>query len=122
MLVYLKRLRAKRSDVDPVEFAKYIKEIQLGVTIFGGCCGTTPQHIRALTEALKDLKPVVRQIKKITAVSSATKTVVLGTGVTIIGERINPTGKKRLREALKNNDLEYILLEGVEQRKEEPKF
>ena len=49
--------------------------------------------------------------------SSATKTVVLGTGVTIIGERINPTGKKRLREALKNNDLEYILLEGVEQRK-----
>jgi len=105
-------------DVDPVEFAKYIKEMaQLGVTIFGGCCGTTPQHIRALTEALKDLKPVVRQIKKITAVSSATKTVVLGTGVTIIGERINPTGKKRLREALKNNDLEYILLEGVEQRK-----
>lgn len=105
-------------DVDPVEFAKYIKEMaQLGVTIFGGCCGTTPKHIRALTEALKDLKPVVRQIKKITAVSSATKTVVLGTGVTIIGERINPTGKKRLREALKNNDLEYILLEGVEQRK-----
>ena len=65
---------------------------------------------------LKDLKPVKRNVKKFTAVSSPSLTIVLGEGIRVIGERINPTGKKKLKEALKNNNLDYILQEGINQR------
>ena len=104
-------------DVNAHEFAQYAKIMaEMGVTILGGCCGTTSQHIKDIYDMLKDLKPVKRNVKKFTAVSSPSLTIVLGEGIRVIGERINPTGKKKLKEALKNNNLDYILQEGINQR------
>ena len=104
-------------DVGPEEFAHYAKAMaKKGVTILGGCCGTNPNHIKAIKKELADLKPIERQIERITAVSSFADTVVIGNGVTIIGERINPTGKKHLKEALRRGDSEYILHEAIKQR------
>ncbi len=104
-------------DVQPHEFAEYAKLMaELGVTILGGCCGTTCDHIKAIKNEIKNLKPKNRDIQKITAVSSSSLTVLLGEGVKIIGERINPTGKKKLKEALKNNNMDYILEEAINQR------
>ena len=104
-------------DVHAHEFAEYAKLMaEMGVTIFGGCCGTTCTHIKAIKNELKNLKPMPRNIQKITAVSSSSLTVILGEGIKIIGERINPTGKKKLKEALKNNNMDYILQEAIIQR------
>ncbi|NLJ34028.1 MAG: dihydropteroate synthase [Firmicutes bacterium] len=101
----------------PEEFAHYARLMaQAGVTILGGCCGTSPAHIRALRKELDSLRPVRLEKKKITAVSSATQTVIIGEGPSLIGERINPTGKKRLRRALKEGDSHYILEEALRQR------
>ncbi|MGE5676678.1 MAG: homocysteine S-methyltransferase family protein [Pseudomonadota bacterium] len=104
-------------DIDPEEFGQYMAKIAgMGVSILGGCCGTTPEHIKALRRAIAGMKPVRREVAKLTAVSSATATVVLGEGPRIIGERINPTGKKKLKEALVRSDMDYILREAVAQR------
>lgn len=102
--------------VGPKEFALYAKEMaEAGVRIIGGCCGTTPEHIREIKQALRDIQPREREINAFTAVASATKTVILDGKTTIIGERINPTGKKRLKEALRNNQLELLVSEAIEQ-------
>ncbi len=104
-------------DVNAEEFVSYAKILaEMGVTILGGCCGTNPGHIKELKEALDKLQTVNRNIESITAVSSDSQTVILGNGVKIIGERINPTGKKKLKEALKTNNMEYILNEAIDQR------
>lgn len=104
-------------NVGPEEFAHYAKIMaQMGVTILGGCCGTNPNHIKAIKKELAGLRPVERKIEKITAVSSFADTVVIGSGVTIIGERINPTGKKQLKEALRRGDSDYILHQAINQR------
>ena len=104
-------------DVHPHTFAEYTKLMaEMGVTILGGCCGTTCAHIKAIKDELKNLKLVKRNVQKITAVSSSSLTVVLGEEIKIIGERINPTGKKKLKEALKNNNMDYILKEAISQR------
>lgn len=104
-------------DVTPEEFATFIGSMaDLGVRVFGGCCGTTPEYIAAVQEVLQQREPVNTQPRKITCVTSNTQAVVLDGGVTTIGERINPTGKKKLKEALKNMDLGYILTEAVNQR------
>ncbi|WP_258881108.1 homocysteine S-methyltransferase family protein [Clostridium tagluense] len=104
-------------DVHAHEFAEYAKLMaEMGVTILGGCCGTTCDHIKTIKDEIKNLKPVKLDVQKITAVSSSTLTVILGEKTKIIGERINPTGKKKLKEALKNNDMEYILEEAINQR------
>lgn len=104
-------------EVHAHEFAEYAKLMaEMGVTILGGCCGTTSDHIKAIRDELKNLKPIKRHVQKITAVSSSSLTVVLGEEVKIIGERINPTGKKKLKEALKNNNMDYILEEAINQR------
>ena len=71
---------------------------KLGASVLGGCCGTTPDHIRSLVEKCKNYKPIVEE-KNITVVASYSKTVVLGKGPVIVGERINPTGKKKFKEA-----------------------
>lgn len=103
-------------NITPAEFADYaVKMAELGVSIIGGCCGTNPVYIEKLREKLIAIKPVVKKPIVHTAVSSGSKTVVIGDGVKIIGERINPTGKKKLKEALKTGDMEYILLEAVNQ-------
>lgn len=105
-------------DITKEEFSNQIKKMaKKGVGIFGGCCGTTPEYINLVKESLKNIKPIELTNKKMTTATSSTKTVVLGNEVKVIGERINPTGKKALEEALKNNDLNPILEESILQRK-----
>lgn len=103
-------------NLSPVDFATSIAEsiVPTGALILGGCCGTTPEYIKELTTALSKIEPVKRSNKAVSAVCSATKTVVIDQP-RIIGERINPTGKKLFKEALRNNDLDYILTQGIEQ-------
>ncbi len=101
-------------DITPLDFAKQAAEAaRAGVRILGGCCGTTPAHIKALAEALKDITPVDVVKKTHTAVSSYTHAVYFGKKPILIGERINPTGKKRFKEALLAGDIDYILREGI---------
>jgi len=97
----------------PDEFAKEMAEIvELGVSGIGGCCGTTPEFIRALAH-IAGLRPrALRQIPS--AVCTATKTVVIDR-VKVIGERINPTGKKRLQQALLERNMDYIVSQAIEQ-------
>ena len=87
----------------------------LGFDIIGGCCGTTPEHIAQMIAKCKTLQPGGTRDCRLTAVSSYGKAVHLGEGPVIIGERINPTGKKRLKEALVNGDLDYVCRLGLEQ-------
>ncbi len=95
------------------EVAKLIKH---GVRVVGGCCGTTPEYIEALYQKTSDFTPMPTQNKNITMVSSYTHTVEFGEKPILIGERINPTGKKRFKQALIDNDMDYILSEGVNQQ------
>lgn len=104
-------------DVSPEEFASVMKHVvDMGAVVIGGCCGTTPAHIRCMADYCRNLpvKPIVK--KNFTVVSSYGQSVFLGTGSKIIGERINPTGKKRFKQALKEHDLDYILKEGITQQ------
>lgn len=104
-------------DVEPDEFAETMEEIlELGVSAIGGCCGTTPKHIRAMAEMAGRRKPHPPTAKKDTIVSSYGRAVVLNRKPVIIGERINPTGKKKFKQALKDHDMDYILREGVTQQ------
>ncbi|WP_251861708.1 homocysteine S-methyltransferase family protein [Clostridium sp. Marseille-Q2269] len=102
-------------DVKPKEFADFQKSIvEKGVRIVGGCCGTTDKFIKEISCALTNVKVKKLEQKNITGVCSATNAVLID-GVKIIGERINPTGKKLFKEALKNNDIDYILKEAINQ-------
>ena len=104
-------------SVGPAEFADEVAAlIQEGVRVVGGCCGTTPEHIRALTEKTAGEMPKAVEVKANTVVSSYTHTVTFGDEPILIGERINPTGKKRFKQALIENDMDYILKEGVAQQ------
>lgn len=104
-------------DVSPDEFAKDVAElIKSGVRISGGCCGTTPEYISKLTGLCRGISPVETKNKNFTCVSSYTHAVFFGESPVLIGERINPTGKKRFKEALKNKDIDYILKEGISQQ------
>lgn len=104
-------------DVPPEEFAKSVcGMLKEGVRIAGGCCGTTPEYITALTSLSKNIKPTEILPKNFSVVSSYTHTVDLGNRPVLIGERINPTGKKRFKQALLENDIDYILKEGVNQQ------
>ena len=102
-------------DIAPADFADICAElIGEGVAIAGGCCGTTPEYIRELTSRRAKLTPCEK--KNYTIVSSYTDAVVFYREPILIGERINPTGKKRVKEALRSNDLDYILNEGLKQQ------
>ena len=97
------------------EFAReYGNYVDIGVSVLGGCCGTTPGHIAAVKEMLSAKKPVKHDIPYVSAVCSATKTVFID-GVRVVGERINPTGKKAMKEALLNGDNAYIAAQTLEQ-------
>jgi len=98
-------------DMDADTFADFIPDfIKHGVCLIGGCCGTTPEYIAQIKQKIKGLKPVVPAKKHISAVTSAGKTVFIGLDqpLTIVGERINPTGKKKLQDSLRNNNMEEI--------------
>ncbi len=103
-------------DINAMEFAEAMKRIvTAGARAVGGCCGTTPEHIRRTYELCHDLTPVPVVRKHRTVVTSFCRDVEIGKRPVIIGERINPTGKKRLKQALREDDLEYILNEGIVQ-------
>ncbi len=103
-------------EVGPEEYAELMYDLaQQGPSIVGGCCGTTPAHIEAMIKKCKDLQPGGYRNCQLTAVSSYGRAVHLGEGPIIIGERINPTGKKRLKEALAAQDLDYVCRLGLEQ-------
>ncbi len=104
-------------DVDADGFSDSVAAlIKRGVRVAGGCCGTTPEYIRALAEKTSQMSPVPLTDKKITAVSSYTHAVVFDKSPVLIGERINPTGKKRFKQALIENDMDFILSQGVSQQ------
>lgn len=104
-------------DVTAEVFSKEVADlVKNGVRIVGGCCGTTPEYIKAVKEKVTSLEPLSIKKKSITAVSSYTHCVFFGDDPVLIGERINPTGKKRLKQALIENDVDYILNEGVSQQ------
>ena len=95
----------------PETMAEYaVKFAKEGVNIIGGCCGTTPEHLKAIVKAVKRIKPRKRVIPSYTAVSSRTKSVFFGYGKppVRIGERINPTGKKLLSAELKDGNVSII--------------
>ena len=91
--------------------------VREGVRIAGGCCGTTPYYIRALADNISQLTPADISPKHLTVVSSYADAVTFDQKPVLIGERINPTGKKRLKEALRANDIDYLLNEGNAQQK-----
>ncbi len=103
-------------DVTPAQYAEEVlRQVKSGVRIVGGCCGTTPEYIAALKEKLRGVTPVPLTEKNITCVSSYTHSVAFGSSPILIGERINPTGKKSLKQALLENDIGYILEQGIAQ-------
>ncbi len=102
-------------DIDPQQFCEALVRYQeLGVSAVGGCCGTTPEYIAQLHKAFCNMTPVRRKPAHYSAVCTPTCTVNIDT-VRVIGERINPTGKKRFKEALHNGDMDYILTQATEQ-------
>lgn len=104
-------------DIDADEFASVMEEIvRMGAVIVGGCCGTTPEHIRKTVERCKNYPVVLPEPKNRTVVSSYSHAVVIDRDPVIIGERINPTGKSKFKQALRDHNLEYILREGVTQQ------
>ena len=103
-------------DITKEGFAEAVADlVREGVRVIGGCCGTTPAYIEALTKRTDTLTPLPITDKGLTVVSSYTHAVTFGASPILIGERINPTGKKRFREALLANDMTYILGEAVKQ-------
>ncbi len=103
-------------NVAPEEFAQSVKTlVEMGAGIVGGCCGTTPAHIQRVVELCKDMeiKPVTD--KNLTVVSSYNHAVYFARKPLIIGERINPTGKSKFKQALREHDMEYIYKEGLAQ-------
>lgn len=104
-------------DVDADEFAEDIKKsVENGVRIVGGCCGTTPEYIKKVHELTCDLKPKTIEKKNYSVITSYNKAVFFDKKPVLIGERINPTGKKRFKQALAEKDIGYILQEAVNQQ------
>ena len=102
-------------NILPEEFAVYgAKFKEKGVKVIGGCCGTTDRHIESLVKALKKVKIKDKKYSPLSGVCTPTKAVIIDQ-VKVIGERINPTGKKLFKEALRNGDIDYILREAIAQ-------
>lgn len=104
----------------PTEVKEYTAEIQgllaAGVRIIGGCCGTTPAYIANLRNLLDESQTVTAVPReKTTAITSGATTVHLNQQLSVIGERLNPTGKKRLKEAIVTEDMTYIFKEALQQ-------
>lgn len=100
----------------PEAFARAQRELaQAGAWLLGGCCGTTPEHIRAMVAACREVTPAPVPPVTETWISSGSEAVCLDHGPVVIGERINPTGKKRMQEALRTGDVNYLLKEAVNQ-------
>ena len=109
-------------DIHPDEYAQAVAGmIEDGVGIVGGCCGTTPDHMRRLADLIRDHAPALRHRKPSLSVTSAQSVVDLpadGHKIAVIGERINPTGKKRLQQALRDGNLDYVVSQGISQQEQ----
>ena len=104
-------------DVDADEFSDIMTDIvSLGVQAVGGCCGTTPEYIKKTVEKTSPLTFTAPTEKERTLVSSYTHAVEIGKKPVLIGERINPTGKSKFKAALRENNIGYILSEGIAQQ------
>ncbi|MCR4822532.1 MAG: homocysteine S-methyltransferase family protein [Treponema sp.] len=107
--------------VSPEDFTSHhVKYRELGVSVFGGCCGTTPDHIAAMVKAIEALPPQKRkpcEFENATFICSYNSSVQIGgsAGPQIIGERINPTGKKKVKEALLAHNMNFVLGEAESQ-------
>ncbi len=103
-------------DISPEAFGDYMQKLaEKGACILGGCCGTTPEYIKNAIEKTKGIEYKYPEKKNKTCFSSYTHTVSVGEMPILIGERINPTGKKKLKEALREGNVNYILNEGINQ-------
>ncbi len=103
-------------DVKPYEFAQLMSEIaDMGVQIIGGCCGTTPEFLKYTIDIVKQKPFKPNTPKHRSVVSSYSQAVEIGPKPIIVGERVNPTGKKRFKQALRDNDLDYIMNEALQQ-------
>ena len=103
-------------NINEKQFAEYMREMaQKGACILGGCCGTTPEYMRLMVDATKDVEYKNPVFKTKTVISSYTHAVEIGKTPTLIGERINPTGKPRLKSALRDGNMSYILNEALRQ-------
>lgn len=103
-------------EVGPEKFAELSGGLLAkGACLLGGCCGTTPAHIAALVKECKNKNIVSREVTADNYCTSYGRTVLIGADPKIIGERINPTGKKTLQAALKNKDLDYVCRLALEQ-------
>ncbi len=101
-------------DTDAREFSRIMTgAAERGAHILGGCCGTTPEYIKLLVEATKSIPCKEITEKNITHISSYTHAVRFGAAPVIIGERINPTGKPKLKEALRAGNMDYIITEAL---------
>ena len=104
-------------DIGPKEFARLMEPMLVqGVQLAGGCCGTTPEHLRELIARCKTIPVTPPEYKEQTLVTSYSHAVRLGGKPVMIGERINPTGKKRLKAALRENDMDYLLREAISEQ------
>lgn len=104
-------------DVTPEDFAAAMRSAaKAGARLLGGCCGTTPEHIRALCDACQDSKPMPVQKKERTVICGCARAACLDETITLIGERINPTGKPKMKEALRRGEYELLLREALKQQ------
>lgn len=104
-------------DVNPEKFATALQKlVGYGACVIGGCCGTTPAHIQAMVDACKGMQIIKPSYKSHTLLSSYGEAVELGKKPLVIGERINPTGKSKFKQALKEHDIDYILKEAIVQQ------
>ena len=100
----------------PEDFAREMLEaLPYGVRYAGGCCGTGPDHIRRLREALASFRPGLELVSSRNGLCSGRQVAEDGK-LRLIGERVNPTGKKRLQQALREKDLDYIVSLGLQQQ------
>ncbi len=103
-------------DISADRFSDIMTEIaELGVKILGGCCGTTPEYIEKTVAKTRNIPVRIRNVQKRTVISSYTHTVEFDKKPILIGERINPTGKKKIKEALREKNYNFILNEGLKQ-------
>ena len=106
-------------DVTPEEFAGYVKGfVEKGVSLIGSCCGTTPAYTKLIKETVGSLPRRPLENHRRTCVCSPSKPLYFGNGVAVIGERLNPTGKKALQAALRANDMDYVLREAIREQEQ----
>ena len=106
-------------DIGPERYAADVAPmLDSGVTILGGCCGTTPDHIAALRALLSGRAPARRVVPDRFAVCGPQRLTALAPGeVGVIGERINPTGKRRMKEALRSGNHDHVVAEAIAQER-----